>query len=242
MSVYGLLIIALFTTTHSFCSLHHSRLRIFNNSKPSIFRFSLIVAAVFTMRFQDLLKLVALISVASASAIPTAAPTAVPTTVFSALTIPTTTATATQQQLPHRAPSALQPAQTVFCGCGRNLDAGNTNDAVGGLVNLFDSISQRIVPPYTMMLVHIGSVVAFACNLGNAQESMPGSQYLNIMRQPVSRMCGRGTWQDHTLLTVGYMQYSGQSGQQICDAAASSRRRSGETCGAQVDEVCPYLC
>jgi hypothetical protein len=196
------------------------------------------------MRFQDLLKVVALISVASASAVPTAAPTAVPTTVFSTLTIPTVTPTATEQKLPERAPSALQPAQTVFCGCGRYLDPGNTNDAVGGMVNLFNSISQNIVPPYTMMLVHIGGVVAFACNLGTAQEPMTGSTYLYIMQQPVSRMCGSwtaGTYQDAALLTVGYMQYSGQSGQDICNAAASSGIRAGEACGG-VDEYCPYLC
>jgi hypothetical protein len=138
--------------------------------------------------------------------------------------------------LPHRdaAPEPSDPTnillartqyQTIYCGCGYNLDHGNCDDAVAALENNIGYEQGSVIPAGTGLYVRVGSVIAFVCNYGNAIGTQAQTLASNL--QVVTALCGwyvAGTFRvtdtggDDT--AWGYMNW--YDGLNFCTAAVGS--------------------
>jgi hypothetical protein len=130
----------------------------------------------------------------------------------------------------------------VYCGCGITLDAASTN-AVASDIGSQD----WDIPINTGWAVAEGDVVGSICNYGPTEYyGFRGALYLDLVQHPVSTVCGsfiagireRQYSDPSNAVFGGYMRYTGQSINDICQAA----RASGSWVNTDGWSSLPFIC
>jgi hypothetical protein len=181
------------------------------------------------MVLKNLVRLVALASLAPASIIPPKL-----NAFGTGVTIVNSTAPITKSL----ATRAL--GTEIYCGCGIGLTTSYTNNVVAAM-----SANNYVLNPGATYLIEQGDVTAFLCYDGTSQGAIDGSSYNRYVTQLVSGVCGSfiaGTFEfvsNTGDLYVGYMRYGGESAEQICAAARTSPARVAL---ANYNLPFPYIC
>ena len=112
-------------------------------------------------------------------------------------------------------------ALLTYCGCGINLNHGNTDAANADLVNQLGS--GRNIGPHLSFYSIRGGVVAFACNLSDKSVGFSGYQ-IGQTNPLITSSCGRyvaGSLGEPGFAATGYMR-KGANGGNFCGAALGS--------------------
>ncbi|KAJ4305110.1 hypothetical protein N0V90_000640 [Kalmusia sp. IMI 367209] len=117
---------------------------------------------------------------------------------------------------------------TTWCGCGFNLNHGDTDAAVADLEAQADRLG-KIGHPYLAHYSIRGGTVAFACNPDYYEDAPYNGWFVVRILQQVTKKCGlyvagTSTYSDivneNIFPLIGYMQY--YSGLPFCDKATGS--------------------
>ncbi|KAF3922131.1 hypothetical protein AA313_de0206012 [Arthrobotrys entomopaga] len=117
-----------------------------------------------------------------------------------------------------------------FCGCGFNMNPGNTDAAVADIKNQLNNIGFNGTPPGRSVYSIRGDgnqrVVAFLCNRDSANWAVLGNQFGGYLAEITGR-CGRyiaGTYSNNNKYVAGYMRYG--DGLDFCGASTTSPAHS----------------
>jgi hypothetical protein len=181
------------------------------------------------MLLHSLFRLAALISLATSSALPSE--------VAYINSVPIISRQLRRDAAPHNpkglvARQAGEVTETIYCGCGINLESFGCNTATYALVSYLN-VNPNVAAQQALGGT-IDGVIAFICNTGNLAASITGTLFLSLLQQQVSQTCGSfvaGTFSDFVAyppeftsfsdLVFGYMNDPGGP-DAACEAAKGS--------------------